>query len=619
MKRTMCGITIVGALRGRTPSVTPQHVTAMRDLLAARGPDDAGLWSDGQVHIGHRRLAINTPGANRQPWVLDGPEPLVLAFNGELYDCDELRASLEERGHRVRIGSDTELLAHAIAEWGADAPHHLRGMFAYAAWLPARQTLLVARDALGVVPLFLAVVCAGGGDEIVVASEPRAILGHPAIEIEPDWATVATYLNSLRTTRERFTLFKGVECVQPGERCTIDLSGDRARIERSTWWSAPAEDDTLDEAAAARLVRNAIERSVAAHCVSDVPLCSLLSGGIDSTIVAALARGTNPGLATFCAGAPSEGEDDLTVARAVAAALGTDHRDVPIGRDAFVASWPAMVEALGTPLSTPNEVAIHAVACALRSVAKVTLSGEGADELFAGYGPPIAEAERWIAQARAGGAATAPAVEEWQTNVFGWVAPGLLASILRPEPAAAGGAEACLATARAAFARCGDPLRLRTHLDVQRSLNLPSLLQRLNTATMLAGVEGRTPFADLRVAELAARIPVAIHCPAEGPASGDGGGGLATATLPRTKRVLRRAFADLIPQVALVRPKASFPLPFERWLGEVPDAIEALRSETARAVMHPEAIELVAARPQEHWRIAWPMMNLALWLRRWWR
>jgi asparagine synthase (glutamine-hydrolysing) len=278
----MCGIAVVAAVRGESPSVSESQVKAMRDLLAERGPDDAGFWTDGQVHIGHRRLAVNTPGLNRQPWILAEPQPLALAFNGELYECAHLRRTLESRGHRIDIGSDTELLAHAIAEWGENAPRHIRGMFAYVAWLPAQQKIVAARDALGVVPLYVATI----GSELVFASEPRAILGHPGLTAAPDWTSVTHYLNSLRTTRGAFSMFAGVGVVQPGESMSIRLDGERPIIHRSLWWTPPAEDGSLDEASAACLVREAVERSVAEHAVSDVPLCALLSGGLDSTIIA---------------------------------------------------------------------------------------------------------------------------------------------------------------------------------------------------------------------------------------------------------------------------------------------------------------------------------------------
>lgn len=587
----------------------------MRDTLAARGPDDAGFWSDGQVHIGHRRLAINSPAANRQPWAIASPHELTLAFNGELYECDELRATLERLGHAFTLGSDTELLAHAIAEWGAEAPKRLRGMFAYVAWIPSRQELLVARDALGVVPLYVAQL----PGEVVIASEPRALLAHPSIAITPDWTTVAWYLNCLRTTRGRHTMFAGIECIQPGESLIIRLDRDQPEVARGAWWRAPAEDASLDSATACGLVRETLERSVAAHLVSDVPLCSLLSGGIDSTIIAALARRGHSGLRTFCAGTPSAPgqRGDIEVAEAVAAAIGTHHTGVPIEMARFHRSWAEMVTQLGVPLSTPNEVAIRAVAEALRPHAKVALSGEGADELFAGYGPPLSEAEAWIERARAG---AAQPVEVWQANTFGWVAPSMLESALAPNVyAATGGELACLAFMRAEIERCGDPLRLRTHLDLQRSLNLTALLQRLNTATMLASVEGRVPFADVEVASLAARIPLELHYPSEESLQREAStGGTATLTLPRTKHLVRRAFADLVPHEALVRPKASFPLPFERWLDGAEEARAALRSSSAQAVIAPAALELIGSRPTEHWRVAWPLLNLAMWLARWW-
>jgi asparagine synthase (glutamine-hydrolysing) len=191
-------------------------------------------------------------------------------------------------------------------------------------------------------------------------------------------------------------------------------------------------------------------------------------------------------------------------------------------------------------------------------------------------------------------------------------------ALLAPEWTAAAGSPSIIAASlRADFESCGDPRALRTHLDFQRRQNLPSLLHRLNTATMLASVEGRTPFADLRVAEIAARIPMHLHAPPEALPHVSSGGNAAVAvrTLPRTKRVLRAAFADILPDEPLLRPKASFPLPFERWLA---DAGEILDRPAASALLRPEAIAFLRGRSAEHWRIAWPTMNIALWLERWW-
>lgn len=611
----MCGILVTASIRGRSPSASTADVTRMRDRLLTRGPDDEGLWSDGQVHIGHRRLAINRPTDNRQPLVLAdthrGDGPMVLAFNGELYECAGLRRELERRGCRVRTGSDTELLAHAIAEWGPDAPRHVRGMFAFVAWRPRTQTLLMARDALGVIPLVYAI----HGHEITIASEVRALLDHPAIAVEPDWHTVLHYLHSLKTTQGERTLFAGVHTMRPGEVISVALDGDAPVPHASIWWSAPREELGMNEDEAAALVREVVERSIEEHLVSDVPLCTLLSGGLDSTIVTAVARRLHPSLQTFCAGAVPEDDGDCAVARRAAAELGTNHHTVGVRREDFLERWPAMVATLGMPLATPNEVAIHAVAEAIRPHAKVTLSGEGADELFAGYGPALDESSRWIERAQAGDQTS---VEEWYATTFAWVPPSMFDALLAPEWTGAAGSPSIIArTLHADFASCGDPRLLRTHLDLQRRQNLPSLLHRLNTATMLASVEGRTPFADRRVAEVAARIPMHLHAPPEALPHSSSGGNAAVAvrTLPRTKRVLRAAFADILPEEPLLRPKASFPLPFERWLA---DAGEILDRPAASALLRPEAIAFLRGRCAEHWRIAWPTMNIALWLERWW-
>ncbi|MDZ4754725.1 MAG: asparagine synthase (glutamine-hydrolyzing) [Phycisphaerae bacterium] len=612
----MCGIVTIAAVRGSTPSVDESVVVAMRDTMTARGPDDAGLWSDGQVHIGHRRLAVMAPNENAQPLVLDasgGLERVVLAFNGELYDLPQLRAALRNAG-RSTVGrplatcTDTELLAHAIAVWGREAVHHIRGMFAFVAWCPQREELIVARDALGVVPLFYAII----NREIVIASEARAILAHPAMSVRPDWPTFANYLNSLRTTMGSRTLFEGVNAVGPGEVMTCSLSGAAPVVHTTRWWRAPREDLTMDAEAASVALRTLLEQTIDTHLVSDVPVCTLLSGGLDSTIIAWRARRSHPTLMSFCVGA-SEGVDetgDLAVARRIASALGTRHVEAELTQSMFIERWQRMVGELGMPLSTPNEVAIYTVADVIRPHAKVTLSGEGADELFAGYGPVLDQCAAWISGQKSH---RGQSVESWHASTFAWVAPALLGTVLTPEVAercdhGAAGVEAL----RAEFALAGDPMHIRTHLDVQRRLNLASLLQRLNTATMLASVEGRTPFADVRVAEFAARIPMdLLYAPAET----EHGGGVGLATLPRTKRMLRHAFADCIPEEALTRPKASFPLPFERWVGQVADVLDT--SPSAREVFSAEARAFVRAQPAQQWRLAWPMLNAALWLRRW--
>lgn len=604
----MCGLLVLAGSGSRPPSVSDAVAEAMRDRMSHRGPDGAGLFRDGPVLLAHRRLAISRPHDNPQPLVVGGsddPERVTLVFNGELFAPEDLRSDLVAAGHAPRSGTDTELFALAIAAWGEEAFARVRGMYAVAAWRPGRRDLLLARDALGVVPLYHALVDGPTGPEFVAASEPPAILAHPAMPIRPNWSAVANYLVSLRTECAGQTLFEGVHSLPPGCLLRCSLGGERPELETRRWWRPVRRRLDLDEHEAARLVRTTVADSVRRHLAADVPVAALLSGGLDSAIVVACALEAGVRLPTFCAGAPEIAGSDLEVGRRTADGFGLPFRTAHVDGGDFVSRWRGIVEKSGLPLSTPNEVAIQALAERIRPFASVALSGEGADELFAGYGPALAVSESWIAEG------SGP-VQEWYVEAFSWVSPRLLPSVFAPEVATLADPTAALDEVRAAFAD-GDPRSLRTHLDVQRSLNLPSLLRRLNMNLMASSVEGRTPFADCAVAELAGRLPMESHLADredEAPSA------VALATLPRTKRLLRRAFADLLPTECLVRPKASFPLPFETWLAPLSGVAE--ESCAARNVLSADARALLRRGAPDDWRLVWPLLNLALWLRRWW-
>jgi asparagine synthase (glutamine-hydrolysing) len=610
----MCGIVVAISTSSAPTSVDAALARRMLAAIAHRGPDDTGIWSDGRVTVGHNRLAVQSRDANPQPLVLDrtqAREPLVLAFNGELYDLPKLRADLRREGVEPRTSTDTELFGLALAMWGDRALTRVRGMFACVAYFPERGEVLVARDALGVVPIYFGRARGAGCEEVIVASEPSAILAHPRLSPEPDWEAVSNYVVTLRPTVGVRTLFRDVFTVEPGCLARIRVGEVDAPIEYRAWWRAPSESAcNVEEAIAA--TRDALVDSVEAHLVADMAPATLLSGGIDSVIVTTLASRSIPNLRTFCTGAcDGSANSDLDFARRAAASIGTNHLEVIVDEARFASHWPWMINRLGMPLSTPNEIAIHAVAEAIRPHTNVVLSGEGADELFAGYEQPLIEAERWIASGSPG------RVEEWHADTFSWVPRSLLREVFTPAISVANeSAHITLDHLRGIFLAEGDPRSLRTHLSVQRRLNLPTLLHRLNTATMLASVEGRTPFADIRVAETAARIPMA-HLLAHDEHGGDRrAGGVAVATLPRTKRALRSAFADIVDPEVLVRPKASFPLPFDRWMQSAVPIVES--STAARLAFSPAVFALLRGDLAANWRLAWPILNVGLWLRRWW-
>lgn len=636
-RHTMCGIFGVIASNGRTPSITVEQATRLRDLLTHRGPDGAGVWSRENAILAHRRLAVIDPTpAGAQPFVADD-QSCALVYNGELYNDASLRRALVAGGHRFRTACDTETVFNALREWGQKALPKLRGMFAIAFYDAKTKTLLLARDAMGVKPLYFTV----DDREVAFASEPEPLLRMPGFTARPNMAMVSAYLTTIRTTLGNETLFQDVLCLAPGQAAVCDLSGDSPVVRVVDWWQGVRSGSSGTDAEAPAKTREVIEDSVLAHLRSDVPMCCLLSGGLDSTITTLIASGAHERLRTYCAGAriersASEAEamftgDDLDHAREAAAFLGVDHSEAIVTRDLFRERWPDMVRRMGVPLSTPNEVAILAVAERLRADGcVVTISGEGADELFAGYDAPMRAAAEFVALKAAGGKTSAGGRFEYEANA--WAPPSMKPLLLTPDAW-----QACDHDRFAAefyereFSRCaleatGDASAssLDAHLRFHRRVNLAGLLQRLDSATMLASVEGRTPFADSFVARVAEGLPMSAKFSMTPGVTGGGGaherahGGVAVDAPPvlRTKIALREAFRDRLPARIADRPKASFPLPFQAWVEDQAGALR--RSEFSKAVFSESVVEVVASDPTRNWRLAWPMINIAMWGERWW-
>ncbi len=604
----MCGILAIATPEGFSPSVTDAQAAHMRDRMAHRGPDDATLERTASVILAHRRLAVLDPTpAGRQPMQTpDGRFSLI--YNGELYNDAELRAQLESLGVRFRSTCDTETVLHALAHWGLGAASRLRGMYAFALHDRRDKTLLLGRDPLGVKPLYVWKGDAGGHAELVAASEIPPILGHPRVPVRPDLIGISAYLTTIRPVVGERTLFEGVRAVRAGEWITVDLASESLR-ERSSEVQVGGETGVP--------VREAVEDSVRRHLRSDVPTCCLLSGGLDSSVVCAVARGEVESLRTYCAGAADAGEDsaDFEFAREVAGALGSEHTEAVVTREMFCERWVEMVGRQGVPLSTPNEVAINEVARAIRARGDVvTLSGEGADELFGGYELPMA-----LAAEHAAGSARLPSDGgEFQLESAAWIPAGSKAGVLCERAARAVEGDAWLRESFShEFARCVDEVgrgiggesavdaRVQAHLRFHRRVNLSNLLRRLDSATMLESVEGRTPFADARVCAVAEGLAMEDKFRLGDAASGGG-----------TKIALREAFEGDLPASVVARPKASFPLPFQGWVGDCVG--EFAGSSLAREIFAPDAMAIVRERAGEAWHLAWPMINIAVWGKRWW-
>lgn len=616
----MCGILGIIARRSGHLSVDDDAVTRMRDTMTHRGPDDAGLWRHQSAVLAHRRLSvIDVSSGGHQP-MLTPDGRFALVYNGELYNDASLRRSLEERGTRFRSHSDTETVLHLLSTGGPGAMDQIRGMYALGLWDTQRGELLLARDPLGIKPLYYAIAATPTGPELVFASELPAILAHPHITARPDPVTVSGYLTTIRTTLGRRTLFEGVCCVRPGEVLRVTTDGGitvhtlrgpgslGALGERD----GPGRDTPL---------RELVVDSVRSHLRSDVPICCLLSGGLDSSIVASIAMREVGELHTFCAGAvsgPATESDDFAFARLMAGSLGSTHTESPISSEMFLERWCEMIGRMGVPLSTPNEVAINEVARTLRGAGKiVTLSGEGADELFGGYQLPMQQAADFEAslygESRDDPSAAARARAMFQISSNAWMGRDAKAAALSPEFLRASERDAHLmehytelfGEIQAVLPHGGDraDAGVQAHLDFLRRVNLPGLLQRLDTASMLESVEGRTPLADVVLAGAARSLSMSRKFV-------PGGG------VDQTKIALREAFAADLPGPIVHRPKASFPLPFQQWMGGATAALTS--GALARALFTPEAIRRVSAQPERSWNLAWPMLNIAMWGERWW-
>lgn len=614
----MCGILGLISPVGASPGLAPGVVQKLRDRMAHRGPDDAGYLDRGNVVLAHRRLAvIDLSEAAHQPMSSEDGR-FAIVYNGELYNDAELRDELARAGWRFRSSSDTETILAALARWGPAGILRLRGMYAFGFHDAHEGRFLLARDPLGIKPLYHWRGTHAGVPTVVFASEIRPILDHPAVSPQPDTAAISAYLTTIRTTVGERTLFEGVRTLLPGQIVEIDLRSDALPTRRTSCAIGRAE---VSGASIVEGVRSAVEDSVRAHLRSDVPTCCLLSGGLDSTIITKLARRESTDLWTYCAGGPGgasgesgAGLDDLSAARLVAGEIGTLHAEALVSRELFGQRWLEMVESTGVPLSTPNEVAIHEVARRLRDDGKVVaLSGEGADELFGGYDILLDHAAAFEAAPRsAAGADLASRRARFQADDAAWIPIAAKPAVMSEAMARRSEGDAVLLDAYTReFADLDDGSQdgLQVHLKFQRRVNLAGLLLRLDSASMLAGVEGRTPFADVRIAEIAESLPMPEKFAARSGADIKPGPA-------RTKLILRRAFADEVPPRVLERAKASFPLPFQAWCG---DGIGSLAdSGIAREFFSEAAIATVRARPAELWPVAWPMLNIAIWARRWW-
>ena len=586
-----------------------QYLRQMTEKITHRGPDSDGYYMDGAVAMGFRRLSIIDLEAASQP-LYNEDKSLVLMFNGEIYNYQELREQLLALGHTFATAGDGETLLHGYEQWGADLLPRLRGMFGFAIWNVTEQSLFIARDYFGIKPMHYTLLPDG---RLVFGSEIKSILCHPDVKKEFNPAALDKYL-SFQYSVPTETFFKGISCLPPAHY----LIYQAGEITVHRYWEptfTPDEDMTLEQAVDA--IDEAFTDSVAAHRISDVEVGCFLSSGVDSSFVASYFGGQKAFTVGFDNG---QHYNESSYAAELAKEVGIHHFTHLIGEEEYWDSLPRVQYYLDQPLADPSCVALYFVSKLAAEQVKVVLSGEGADELFGGYRiyhEPYSlrgyqRLPRWLRRAVAACVSVLPdikgksflirgskSLEErfiGNANMFNKKEK---ARLLRDIPAT-NPAE----YTKEYYDRCQgrDDVTRMQYLDINRWM-VGDILLKADRMSMAHSLELRVPFLDKKVFEVAARIP-AKHRVAAG----------------TTKYAMRLAAMRHIPQSAASKPKLGFPVPIRVWLRQekyYTIVKEAFWSEAARQYFNTDylmgLLDRHYAGKQDNSRKIWTVYMFLVW------
>jgi asparagine synthase (glutamine-hydrolysing) len=625
----MCGI--CGVFYPSAGQNVDRDVLAnMNRQIVHRGPDDEGFFVEGNVGLAIRRLSIIDLKTGHQP-LANEDEGLWIVFNGEIYNHLELRAELESQGHHYHTRSDTETIIHSYEQYGRDCVKYLRGMFAFAIWDRRRKTLFAARDRLGIKPFYYRY----DGKAFLFGSEIKAILAHPGVRAELNTGVLAEYL-AFGYLAGSQSMFAGINKLPPGHTMEVDGAG---RLTIECYWdlTAPADEEVRPREYYVKSYRELLETCVSSHLMSDVPLGVFLSGGLDSSAVAALtAKIRREPIETFSVGYTEEDFSELPYARQVAKHIGSRHHEVRLSREAFFAALPTLIWHEDEPIVWPSSVSLYSVAKLAWQTVTVVLTGEGSDETLGGYtryGWTLVNSRmdrlyrsltpaffrRWLRHGIGTGVLSSSLRRKlehtflgrdgtsWASFYFDNFYSAFSASeqdvLLTPKAREQGGD--AYADSMAYWEKsAGDLLHRLLYTDIHTYL--VELLMKQDQMSMAASVESRVPFLDHVLVEFAARIPA--HYSIQG-FSG--------------KQILKLAVEDLLPPSIIYRQKMGFPTPWAYWLAETQ------LGELERMLLEPRTLErgLIegdtvrklfaehrAARRDNGDRI-WRLLNLETWQR----
>jgi len=588
---TMCGI--CGELRFDGSSPDKALLRKMTGKLARRGPDASGEYFSGPLAFGHRRLAvIDLSERSSQPMV-DAALGLVLVFNGTIYNYPELREQLRHKGYRFFSEGDSEVILKAYAEWGEDCPQHLQGVFAFSIWNSNTQQLFLARDRFGVKPLYYSL----GRHGVRFASTSQALLAGGGLDTAIDPVALHHHLTLHAVVPAPRTLLQGLRKLRPGHSLTFDLRGEH-RLRR--YWqldtSPPAAD--LSEWEWIDAVHDELRQAVARRrAIADVPVGILLSGGLDSSLlVALLAEAGGGDLLTFSVGfedQPEERGNEFECSDLVAGLYGTQHHRFTVANDQVLARLPEAIDNMAEPMVAQDAVAFYLLGEQVSQQVKVVQSGQGADEVFAGY--------FWYQQMLA---AHGDDIERFRPLYFDRTHEEYLHTVGHayhgPDYTSA-----CVAHGLSQF-ESKEFLNRVLAYDVT-TLIVDDPVKRVDNMTMAWGLESRVPFLDQQLVQLAARMPAALKLKSSG------------------KHPLKMIARDLLPDSIIDRPKGYFPVPSLKFVrGEVLAFMrEVLESRACRErglFQRPYVQALLENPEQAHTPLlgskVWHLALLEFWLQR---
>lgn len=628
----MCGFCGVLNFDGQTP-VNRETLAAMTATLQHRGPDDLGFFLSTPVGLGHRRLSIIDLETGHQP-LSNEDGSIWIVYNGELYNYQAIRANLEKAGHRFATLSDTEVIVHAYEEYGADCLKVMNGMFAFALWDSRRQRLFLARDRVGIKPLYYALLPEG----MVFGSEVKALLAHPRVERRLDLTALNLYL-SLEYVPSPQSIFAGIKKIPPGHFLVVD--GAHSHLER--YWdleladSAPSSTGSLNESIAE--VRRLLYDTVSMELVADVPVGVLLSGGLDSSAVAAMmVRASSRPVPSFSVAFDDPSFDESAHARLVARHLGTEHHEFPLSAATALKALPEITAGLDEPLGDSSIIPTYCLSRFTREHVKVALGGDGGDELFGGYSTLQAHrladyyqrlAPAWLRQL----------VEPWVVaklpvsfnnlsldfKLRRFLRDYSLSPVVRHhrwlgsftseekagllEPLGPAGREQVVALLEyhAHQARTPDPLNQVLYCDLKLYLE-GDILVKVDRASMAHSLEVRVPLLNRLLVEYAAHLPHSFKLR-----------GLTT------KFLLRQALKGLLPDSILQRGKKGFNVPVAKWFaGPLKPLLEEVLSPRRlkqQGLFQPDYVAAIIqehqARHRDHRKLLWTLLAFQLWYERW--